>query len=77
MNREAEKERIPEEQKEIFKEMLKDKRIFLEEELEKERQYYEKYGLYSNCDIEEIEDQLRIVNNVLKNFDSLPICTKS
>lgn len=54
--------------------MLKDKRISLLDELEKEKQHYEKYGLYSNRDIEEIESQLRIVNNVLKNFDSLPIC---
>lgn len=67
-------DQIPEEQKEIFGKMLKDKRISLLDELEKEKQHYEKYGLYSNRDIEEIESQLRIVNNVLKNFDSLPIC---
>ena len=77
MNREQSEPQLPEEQKETFKKMLKDKRISLEEELEKEKQYYEKYGLYNNRDIEEIESQLKIVNNVLKNFDSLPICTKS
>lgn len=65
---------IPEGEKETFKKMLKDKRISLEEELENEKQYYEKHGLYNNRDVEEIESQLRIVNNVLKNFDSLPIC---
>lgn len=68
-----EKQRLPKEQKEIFGKMLKDKRLSLEEELEKEKQHYEKYGLFNNRDIEEIEDQLRIVNNVLKNFDSLPV----
>lgn len=69
-----EKQCLLEEQKEIFEKMLKDKQISLEEELEKEKQHHEKYGLFSNRDVEEIESQLKIVNNVLKNFDSLPIC---
>ena len=68
---------IPEGGKETFKKMLEDKRIFLLDELEKEKQYYEKHGLYNNRDIGEIESQLRIVDNVLKNFDSLPICKTS
>lgn len=72
MNRDIEQSQIPEGQKEIFGKMLKDKRISLLDELEKEKQYYEKYGLYNNRDIEEIESQLRIVDDVLKNVDSLP-----
>jgi len=65
---------LVEEQKELFEKMIKDKQISLEEELEKEKQHYEKYGLFSNRDTEEIEKELEIAKKVLNNIDNIPKC---
>jgi len=65
---------ILEEQKESFKKMLTVKQEALKEELEFEKDYYAKFGLYSNRDTEEIENELNIVKKVLVNIDEIPKC---
>ena len=68
---------ILEEQIDRFKQMLIDKQEFLEEELKMEKEHYEKHGLFSNRDLEEIENDMKIVKNVLNNMDKIPRCKKT
>ncbi len=65
---------ILEEQVERFKEMITEKQKLLEEELLTEKKHYDKYGLFNNRDVEEVESDLKIVKNVLNNMDKIPRC---
>ena len=65
---------VREEQKDLLETMLKMKITILKEELEKEKEIFEKTGFYSNRDAEEIEKELKTAQTVLDNIDNLPKC---
>jgi len=68
---------IKENEKEFAQKLFNTKKETLEEELVLEKKHFEETGLFSNRDVEEIEDELKAVNYVLKNIDDLPKCSKT
>jgi len=67
---------IRDNEKEFARNLFETKQKALEEELKREKDFYEKFGLYSNRDAEEIEDDLKKVKAIVSNIDNLPKCVE-
>ncbi len=65
---------IREGEQEFARNLFETKQKSLEEELSREKDFFEKFGLYSNRDAEEIEDDLKKVKTIVSNIDDLPRC---
>ena len=63
-------------EKEFARNLFETKQKSLEEELEREKDFYEKFGLYSNRDAEDIEEDLKKVKAIVSNIDNLPKCKR-
>jgi len=67
---------IRDNEKEFARNLFETKQKSLEEELKREKDFYEKFGLYSNRDAEDIEDDLKKVKVIVSNIDNLPKCKR-
>lgn len=65
---------IREGEQELAHNLFETKQKALEEELAREKDFFEKFGLCSNRDVEEIEDDLKKVKTIVSNIDNLPKC---
>lgn len=65
---------IRESEKEFARKLFESKKEALEKEREVEEKHYAETGLYSNRDLEEIDDEMKAVQWVLNNIDNLPRC---
>lgn len=61
-------------EQEFARNLFETKQKSLEEELVREKEFFEKFGLCSNRDVEEIEDDLKKVKTIVSNIDNLPRC---
>lgn len=61
-------------EQEFARNLFETKQKSLEEELAREKDFFNKFGLYSTRDTEEIEDDLKKVKTIVSNIDSLPRC---
>lgn len=61
-------------EQEFARNLFETKQKSLEEELVREKEFFEQFGLYSNRDVEKIEDDLKKVKTIVNNIDSLPKC---